>query len=278
MSSRGFLIFAENTPNVDYIQQAYALALSIKATQSVYTNVSLVTDDVVPEQFLHAFDKIVPVPFESSAESDLKTEKRWSLYHATPYDETIVLDSDMLVLEDVTSWWEYLKPYDLKFCSTIKNYKGEHIVEDLHHRKTFVVNGLPNPYCALYYFKKTDSAHEFFKVLDFVVRNWELCYGKFAPEQYQNWLSMDLAVAITMEMVGLGNDTVSPLEFVHMKPAIQNWPMSTSKWTNAVHYHFNKRGELLVGNIKQQKIFHYVEKDFVSTDMLHTLKEIANGR
>ena len=35
-----------------------------------------------------------------------------------PFDETIVLDADMLVLEDITHWWKALSNYELYY--TIK--------------------------------------------------------------------------------------------------------------------------------------------------------------
>jgi len=136
--SKGFLIFAQNTDTVDYISQAYALALSIKYSQKSVTDISLVTTNDIPEKYKGVFDKIIPTPWsENTSESRYATEHRWKLYHVTPYDETIVLDSDMLLLEDITTWWEYCSNYDLKFCSRIKNYKLE-TVQDTFHRKTFI--------------------------------------------------------------------------------------------------------------------------------------------
>jgi hypothetical protein len=124
--SKGFLVYAQNTDSVDYITQAYALALSIKTTQSIYRNISIVTDDPIPEEYLEVFDNVIPIPWgDQSNGSKFKSENRWKLYHATPYQETIVLDTDMLLLEDITEWWIYCNNYNLKFCSRIKNYKLE---------------------------------------------------------------------------------------------------------------------------------------------------------
>ena len=39
--SKGFLVLAQNS-DVDYVRQAYALALSIKATQPNINNISIV--------------------------------------------------------------------------------------------------------------------------------------------------------------------------------------------------------------------------------------------
>jgi hypothetical protein len=278
--SKGFLVFAQNT-DVDYIKQAYALALSIKYSQKI-DNISLVTNSEVPEEYRDIFDHIIPIPwFKEVEDSPLKAENRWKLYHASPYEETIVLDADMLLLEDIKLWWDYCSNFDIKFCSRIINYKLETVVADTVHRKTFIANNLTNPYFALHYFKKRPAAHDFYKVLEFVINNWEYCRGTFAPNEPQNWISMDLATAIAVEISGMDdivNDSVNPMTFVHMKPGIQNWTTAPVSWRNFVNYVLNKKGEFVVGNIKQGKVFHYVEKDFVNNRLLATLEELVNGR
>jgi hypothetical protein len=281
LMSKGFLIFAENAKSCNYVEQAYALALSIKNTQSTVSTVSLVTNDTVPKNQQHVFDHIISIPWISKTiESTYKAEHRWKLFHVTPYDETIVLDADMIFLDDVSDWWDYCSNHDLRFCSKIKNYKRELVVKDVVHRRAFIDNNLTNPYFALHYFKKSDKALEFYKALEFISNNWEWCYTKFAPVSYQNWLSMDLASAVAIEMTGFYDaviDQTCPLEFVHMKPGIQSWTAPGNDWQDAVPYVLNSRGELIVGNIRQSKLFHYVEKNFMSKKILSILKEIHNG-
>jgi hypothetical protein len=276
--SKGFLVFAQNTDTVDYVRQAYALALSIKFSQPEINSVSLLTNSVVPEQYQTVFDQIIPIPwYDETVSSDLKAEHRWKLYHASPYTETIVLDADMLMLADISSWWEYCSNYDIKFCNKIKNYKNEEILQDTYHRKTFISNELNNPYYALHYFKQSDYAHDFYKLLEFVINNWEYCRGTFAPLDPQQWVSMDLAVALASKIYGIEDDVQSPLEFVHMKPAIQGWSTTPVSWKNFVNYVLNKKGEFVVGNIKQEKLFHYIDKDSVDDKLINRLEELANG-
>jgi hypothetical protein len=277
--SKGFLVFAQNTDDVDYVKQAYALALSIKYSQKEITSISLVTNSDVPKKYKKAFDQIIPIPwFDDGSDSPFKANHRWKLYHASPYEETIVLDSDMLVLEDITAWWDYCSNFDIKFCNRILNYKLE-TIQDTYHRKTFIANSLPNPYCALHYFKKRPTAHEFYKVLEFVCNNWEWCYNLYAPVEYQNWLSMDLAVAIAIEITGHYDvlDVHSPLEFTHMKTPIQGWLPIPISWQDTVPWVLNAKGELVVGNIRQGAVFHYVEKNFATKKILSKLERLANG-
>lgn len=279
MVSKGFIVLAQNTESVDYIKQAYALALSIKASQKI-NSISLVTNDVVPKKYQKVFDNIIPIPWVTDTTSRYCAEHRWKLYHVSPYDETIVLDTDMLMLEDISEWWNYCKNFNLKFCSRVKNYKLD-TINDTVNRKAFTENKLSNPYFALHYFKKSQQAHDFYKALEFVINNWEWCWGVFTPKERQEWLSMDLATAVAVEITGDYNSTIDnccPLEFIHMKPNLQGWPLLPMSWQDGIHYILNSRGELIVGNIKQSKLFHYVEKDFLSKKILKTLEEAAYGK
>jgi hypothetical protein len=278
--SKGFLIFAQNTKSVNYVQQAYALALSIKFSQHTHKNVTLVTNDIVPKKYQKVFDNIIPIPWaDTTTLTRYAAEHRWKLYHVTPYEETIVLDSDMIMLEDINSWWDFCKPYNLTYCSQITNHKLEPVTDTVH-RKAFISNSLLGPYCALHYFKKNQTAYEFYKTLEFVCNNWEWCYDKFAPNNYQNVLSMDLATAIAIKLSGLEDEIIhqcSPLAFVHMKSFIQGWDLPTTNWQDSVSYVLNTKGELIVGNIKQSKLFHYTEKSFLSKKIIQRLEELNNG-
>jgi hypothetical protein len=278
--SKGFLVIAENSKSTNYVEQAYALALSIKMSQKEITSISLVTNNKVPKKIAKVFDQIITIPWtENTIQSRYAVENRWKLFHISPYNETIVLDADMLMLEDISNWWSYCSNFDLKFCNRVKNYKLEPILRDTFHRKAFNENGLTNPYFALHYFKKSEQALNFYKVLEFVCNNWEWCYDKFAPVAYQDWLSMDLASAIAIEITGYHEaviDTCSPLDFVHMKLPLQGWELSPASWQDTVPLVLNSRGELIVGNIKQTKLFHYVEKNFISKKILYRLEELSN--
>lgn len=278
--SKGFLVIAENSKLTNYVEQAYALALSIKMSQKEITSISLVTNNKVPKKIAKVFDQIITIPWtENTIQSRYAVENRWKLFHISPYNETIVLDADMLMLEDISNWWSYCGNFDLKFCNRVKNYKLEPILRDTFHRKAFNENGLTNPYFALHYFKKSEQALNFYKVLEFVCNNWEWCYDKFAPVAYQDWLSMDLASAIAIEITGYHEaviDTCSPLDFVHMKLPLQGWELSPASWQDTVPLVLNSRGELIVGNIKQTKLFHYVEKNFISKKILSRLEELSN--
>ena len=57
--SKGYVMIAMGN---DYVTQAYICAKSIKATQTI-NNVSLVTSDIVPDEYKSVFDNIIEVPW-----------------------------------------------------------------------------------------------------------------------------------------------------------------------------------------------------------------------
>ena len=95
--SKGYLLVAMGD---NYIKQACLCALSIKKTQTL-SNVSIMTSDIVPNNYKHLFDEIIEIPWWTSDRSFYGPEHRWKVFHITPYEETIVLDTDTIFLNNV---------------------------------------------------------------------------------------------------------------------------------------------------------------------------------
>ena len=94
--------------------------------------------------FLIKFDKIIEIPWIVDGDNTYYlTEQRWKAFHVTPYKETIVLDTDMLFLSDVSHWWNILDRYDVFLTSKVFTYRNQEVTSDFY-RKAFVENKLPN--------------------------------------------------------------------------------------------------------------------------------------
>ena len=48
--SRGYIVIAQNNDTVDYLEQAYALALNLKLTQSTINNLAVCVDSNTKKQ------------------------------------------------------------------------------------------------------------------------------------------------------------------------------------------------------------------------------------
>lgn len=275
--SRGFLICAEGD---EYLRQAYLCALSLLKSSNKYP-VSLVTNDVIEnEKFRKVFDQILPIPWYHYDDSKLRVKNRWKLYHVTPYENTIVLDSDVLVLQDLEYFWDIVEDYDVYYPSNVLTYRKELVKKDNFYRKTFYENNLVNYYNTVHFFKKCDFSFEFYKWLEFVVNNWEHLYGIFCKNSYPNGPSMDLNVAITAKILDCEGDITNfnqtAPSIVHMKPKIQGWYNENEVWQNCVKTILNNKMELKIGNYIQDSVFHYTEDDFLTEDIIKKYEKCLN--
>jgi hypothetical protein len=272
--SKGHIFLAQNS-HIDYIRQAYGLALSIKKFNKEQAT-CLITNDQIPEEYKHVFDHIYSIPWSDQARnSTWKIENRWKIIHVTPFKENLVYDVDMILLNSNDHWWKYLNNYDLCFTSTVFDYRGL-VNNNTFYRKTFVENDLPNLYTGCYYFKKNKTAFEFFKWLDIITNNWQEFYKRFLPNSTPKVFSVDVSSALALKFMNAENSVIKNNfvpSFIHMKPMIQDWKNFPSKWTSVLSSYFNSEYELKISNVKQQGLFHYVEEEFLTDDILYKLSK-----
>lgn len=272
---KGHVFLAQNS-DVDYVRQACALALSIKK-HNVINKTCIITNDIVPPQYAHAFDYIIPIPWaDKAANSIWKIENRWKIIHATPFKENIVYDTDMLLLASNDHWWSHFEGKGLVFTSKVFDYRSNIVTSD-YYRKVFTANNLPNLYIGCFYFKKTKKAYEFFKWLEVLTNNWEEFYKKYLPNAPQKFCSLDVNSALAIKFMDLSDnivvtDSLVP-SFTHMKPALQGWTRVPAKWTDVLGCHFTTDCRLKVGNVLQTGLFHYVEQEFLTDQMLMYLSK-----
>jgi len=278
-SKINFTLFAQNT-DVDYVQQACLCAMSIK-NSNPNSSICLVTNDVVPDKYQNLFDYIREIPWGDAAQGqEWKIHNRWKVYHVTPYDNTIVLDVDMLVLDDLSRWWEFLQTKDLFFTSNVRTYRND-IVTSRFYRPAFDKFDLPDTYVGFYYFKKSNLAHTYFKWLELAVNNWEKFQGDFAGgKYYQRVASIDMLTAIIIKILGIENEVTCKVRdyphFTHMKLHCQNWTnVKVDSWQKYVGTYLTNDGKLKIGNYFQQGVFHYTEDDFVNDRIVNIYEKLV---
>jgi len=278
--SRGYLILAQNTRKSDYTKLAYGLALSIKNSQSTVSEVCLVTDeDTLPSKYYDVFDHVLPIPWtDHAAMSKWKIENKWKYYHVTPFDETIILDADMVFPEDVSHWWNVLSEKDIWITDKPRTFKGD-IITSTKYRDAFVSNNLPNVYTAFMYFKKTRLTAELFEMVEIIFSNWERFYYNFLDENRPKRLSGDVAYALAIKILGIENECFGKLDslpsFVHMKGHLQgiNEKLITENWTENIPTYFGNDGRFKIGNYQQTLPFHYHIKEWLTDDMIRIMEK-----
>lgn len=279
--SKGYLILAQNNGKDDYIRMAYALALSIKNTQSVVNRVCLATDadvESLPEKYRMIFDDIVPIPWiDHAKESKWKIENTWKFYHMSPYDETVVLDADMLFPADISHWWDILSTKDVWVTNRPRTFKGTPITST-KYRQVHVSNNLPHFYIAFFYFKKSKLAAELFEMTEIIYHNWERFFYEYLDETRPKYNSGDVAYALAIKLLGIEEECFGNLSelptFVHMKSHLQgiNERLISEDWTRHIPTYFMDDGSFIIGNYRQHVPFHYYVKTWLTDDMIKILE------
>lgn len=284
--SKGFVIFAQNSQSGNYLEMAYALAMTIKASQS-FNNVTLVTNDHVLPEMKEVFDHILDFPWGDAAwhSDDHKIDNMRTVIHISPYDETIVLDADMIFTADtdIDSQWDFFSNYHAIFTTSPLTYHGKPI-ENKQHRLTFTDNHLPDIHTAFFYFQKTTDTYKLFESVTAISENWRDFYRRFTLiTSRSNVQSNDINFAIGLSASNLKNTPESPTaipNFVDMVPAAQKDTTvgSDSDWRTYWDFQFNDNGELFVSNHRISAPFHYRVKNWITPTIMEDIKKWYNTK
>tara|TARA_B110000503_G_scaffold142949_1_gene241781 strand:- start:10897 stop:11757 length:861 start_codon:yes stop_codon:yes gene_type:complete len=183
--SKGILLFAQNNHSVDYIKQAIYCAKKIK--KHLKLPVALATDN--REYVVNTFpyyeryiDNIIDLDWYacdqkrtyrdgtmSNRALEWRNHNRSSAYDITPFDETIVMDTDFIIGNDIL-----LNAFD-----TDQDFLIYRSITDLNmdrpdeHRFNKISDRSVDMYWAtVFYFKKTDSMQLFFNLVTHIKENW----------------------------------------------------------------------------------------------------------
>lgn len=279
---KGYFIITQNNKKHDYIRMAYALALSIKITQTEVNNVSIALpgsdEHLVNDEQKRVFDEIVELPWGDDADgAEWKVNNKWKYIHCTPYNETVILDADMLFLNDYSYWWEILHRKPVWATSCVRTYRNEIVLSD-YYRKTFQRNRLPNIYTAFMYFRNEKITWDLVKLVQEIMQNWEMYYAKHLDASRPTWLSADVAYALAIKILGIENECTGNLaipSFVHMKTRVQNVnnALTDENWTKYFPSYFTDDCKLKIGNYQIFYPFHYHVKEWLTNDIVKKLED-----
>jgi len=247
---KGFIILAQNS-DIDYVTCAEVLANSIRKTMP-NSSITLLTNDITSSGY---FDNIIELPYGDKG----GMSNDWQVYDASPYEYTIKLEADMFLPSSIDYWWDTLMNRDLVVCNTIRNFKQE-ISPAMHYREFIYMNNLPNVYNAITYFKKSDNAEYFYKLVRNIFENWE-DYKKILKCDNDEPATTDWVYAIACHIVGIEKTTLpnfTQMSMVHMKQYINN--TAHIDWTKELVYECNDT--LKINTFPQRYPFHYYIKDF----------------
>ena len=250
VEEQGYVIVAINTDTTDYVRCAVQLAESLKAFHP-QASVCLVTDS---EHTDPVFDHVRVMP---AVDRTNVWANDWQVVKLTPYRETIKLEADMLVASPVDHWWPLFRNRDVVVSIGCRNWQDQ-VSNSRHYRRVFDENHLPEVYNAITYWRRSQTATEFFRLVRNIFENWQQFRTllKF-PDDVP---STDLVYAMAAQITGPELCTL-PTEFspkiVHMKQHIAG--TKTSNWTQELVW---EKDPLRINTVAQWGMFHYHHKEW----------------
>lgn len=276
----GFLTIAQNTTDINYLNLAYLQAMSIKLVMPEYSCAVIVdefTANLIEEKHLKCFNHVIELENDYSKSESNKFENEWQVFHLSPFKETIKLESDILLTRNISHWINIFRLKDIVLSTGCKNYLGENATSRAY-RKFFDDNHLPDVYNGLMYFRYSKTAFDFFQIAKNIFYNWEHISTTIMKNYRHDYVSTDVVYAIAANILGAENCTIPSadfINFVHMKPAINDWP--NQPWHDVVTYELDLP-IVRVANVNQYYPLHYFDKTFASKELIEEYENAITRR
>ena len=190
--SKGVVFFAHNTVDVDYVRIADLSARLVE--QHLDLPITLVTDtESQPE---HDYDHVVRVEYKgnnfrndhiSKEVKQWKNHGRYTAYEHSPYDNTLLIDTDYLVLDN-----GLLKLMELDYDYRVMENSNSS-AETMPARMGQV--SLPYLWATVVMFRKCPRSKMFFDLVGRIQRNWAYYRNLFMVDgtSYRNDYSFAMA-------------------------------------------------------------------------------------
>lgn len=239
--TQGFLIHAYNNMEIDYGTMALCSSLLIKKNLKI-NRVSLSTtndtlrwissqhgDDLVNR----AFDHITVVDIDRNANVRTYHDTRYSskvqpYYNGnrsdslklSPFDETILIDADYLILDDsLDHAWNSVE--DVMVNKSVRDLRHATNIGGFDQR--FNEMSIPLYWATVMYFKRNDRVKSIFDTMKFIKENYGYYHDlyRFSPSGY---FRNDYALSIALHMISgqFENDAIRPLPFHEIMVATEN--------------------------------------------------------
>ena len=181
--TKGVLLIARNNGRINYVKQAVFLANRIKKYLGLSTSIITDSADYLKSAFDESvFDKIIDATnlSESNLKSyfdgslsykviNFKNKSRAKCFELSPYDETILMDTDYIVSND-----------KLKLCfesdSNLMMFKDSQDIADVRNSREFKYisdSSVDFYWATVVFFRKTKEVEIFFNLVDYIQQEWE---------------------------------------------------------------------------------------------------------
>jgi hypothetical protein len=242
---------AQNSDKVDYVDCARQLARSIRHFDPD-AEICLLSNTDTPKSDLFNYHRAFTNPI-----IDNPYANDWQVFGASPFRQTIKLEADMIIASEIAHWWTMFEHRDIVISTGARDFYDQQTANRVY-RKVFDTNNLPDVYNAITYWRISETAQEFFRLVRKIFENWAQYKTliKF-PDEIP---STDLVYAMAAQIIGPECVTLPFVTYpriVHMKRGII--PIRADDWTQEITW---ESAPLRINTVAQWGAVHYHQKDW----------------
>ena len=268
--SKGAILIAKNNGEIDYIKQAVFLAKRIKYYLNIPT--SVITDC---EDYLRAahdfevFDQIIPIDYAQEKNkrayhdgtlfyksANFRNNERNVAYDLSPYQETLLLDTDYIINNDLLkSCFESTNDFMLfKSSEDVANVRD---TTEFEHVSDYSIDFY---WATVVFFRKTEINKIFFELVSHIKENWKHYVRVYQIESFLFRNDYAFSIAIHIMNGFQQGDFAQPLPGKHLYTTDRDllWKLSEDEMTFLVEKK-NYLGEYTALQTKGQSI-HVMNK------------------
>ena len=180
--SKGAFLIARNNGHIDYVKQAVFLAKRIKKYLNIPVTVATDSADYLKDSFdIQVFDQIISLDYTNESNlryffdgalskktASFKNNNRASVYDLSPYDETLLMDTDYVISNSL------LKPVFNSSADFLIYKKSNDIakVRDESEFDKISDTSVDFYWATVVYFRKTDTNRIFFNLVSHIEQEW----------------------------------------------------------------------------------------------------------
>lgn len=202
--TRGILLFAFNNGTTDYFKMAVATAN--RAYRFLNLQTTVVTDsNTVIEDYHHNFENIIIVDSDNTNRNVNKeiwiNKGRFQAYDLSPYDETLLLDTDYLINSDML-----LKPFEL-YDDFMCHNTTEFLMKPNEGQEKISKYSFNTLWATVVYFKKTKKTKLIFDTMKMVQENYQHYINIYNP--IVGFFRNDYALTFALRIVNGQTEDIS---------------------------------------------------------------------
>ena len=276
--SRGIIVFAQNNGYVNYAKQACACAGYVRKHLSLYDEICLVTNT----ETLESEKKLIDEFFDNVIVSDtfqpdnvrlfkdttrdteyasFRNMGRSDVYELSPYDETLVIDSDYFIMNNVLDQvWNSAN--DVMINCKYRDVSERH-KDNISYLDNF---SIPMYWATVFYFKKSDFAENLFTLISHIKYNYKYYYYLYncSGNLFRNDFAFSMALHILNGSVAFDVPSL-PIDYLNNSFDLDDI------------YRVNSHDDIIMFCADAERITDHLLSRFTCTD-LHIMNKKAVSR